>query len=228
MSCCASAASNPSLNSTSAYDTTAITLTKNRPSADSRPASPTNSRAGNRSSPVVPATAATSGGNTGVWYSEWNRKSVVCQLPILISPDLKKSQPTQSRTASKKTESRLPNTRVGMPTRTFVTFSSDILLPSSVEFVQSSPKEEVRNPASASNCASSRSAAPASKPRAAAQPASSASASGSPSARLCANAKVPASSASSRSPDPCRATSTRSPPPAKSIVATSSACFSCQ
>src|SRR5262245_8258899 len=99
-SCCRRPPMNSSVPSTCQYETTAITLTANRPRAPMRPPIPRISRIGKDSSPKVPTTAASTGGRTGVWYSVRNRSSVWFQLVSLSQPDARKTWLTYRRVAN--------------------------------------------------------------------------------------------------------------------------------
>jgi len=79
----------------------ATTFTTDSPAAAKRPPRPNANSTGNSSSPVVPATAASSGDNRGTWYSSVNSASVMSQSRIFVSPERKKTCAMYSRAASR-------------------------------------------------------------------------------------------------------------------------------
>jgi len=68
---------------------TATALSMKSPAAENRPSRPITSRADRPSSAPAAIVAATSGGNSGTWYTSLKRYSVLLQLCTLVRPDLK-------------------------------------------------------------------------------------------------------------------------------------------
>src|SRR5437879_5084807 len=77
---------------------TAMMLNANSTSAETRVPKPSTSSTGKISSTPLPSRAAISGGSSGTAYSLSNSATVESQFTILVSPDLKKTLATKSRT----------------------------------------------------------------------------------------------------------------------------------